>query len=290
MHAYPLRLNRSYWKIPLYCYHECDDSCIYNLQLTIDEESGEFNLSTFQNPHYVDGKCNLWRSAIPTRINISSFDMTYPTGHMGELYKPEMVVIPDNEFSMNITFPLESGIDITVKAAKSTTLRELLWMIKNIYTFVYTRELDTSTPTDISIERECRCRTDGISLRYKPLGFVPEESCSVCYNEITEDEYVPDLDCNHTFHKDCILQWMSTGEGKGCPLCRRVLQNCSECNNTYTVVSIERHIEVPQTEYGLRNTTNGVFGIHSHYLNELYVDNMIYNRSQKRLQLNVKKN
>jgi hypothetical protein len=288
MHAYPLRLNRSYWKIPLYCYHECDDSCIYNLQLTFDEESGEVVLSTFRNPNYVDGKCNLWRSTIPTRINISSFDMTCPTGHMGELYKPEMVVIPDNEFSMNITFPLENGVDITVCSSKPTTLRELLWMIKNIYTFVYTSELDTSTPTDISITRECRCRTESVPLHYKPLDSKPDEACSICYNDI-EDEEVPDLDCNHTFHKDCILQWMSTGDGRGCPLCRRVLQNCSECNNTYAIVSVERHIEVPQTVFGTRNATNGMFGIHSYYLNELYVDNMIYNRSQKRLQLNVKK-
>ena len=48
----------------------------------------------------------------------------------------------------------------------------------------------------------------------------PEERCLVCLSTYEENEVLRKLkNCGHTFHKDCIDQWLTTGRNS-CPLCR----------------------------------------------------------------------
>jgi uncharacterized Zn finger protein (UPF0148 family) len=50
--------------------------------------------------------------------------------------------------------------------------------------------------------------------------------CPVCLKEYTQSETVKKLPCNHTFHADCILPWLS--KTNSCPLCRFELETDDE--------------------------------------------------------------
>lgn len=45
---------------------------------------------------------------------------------------------------------------------------------------------------------------------------------SICLDYFNLDEYAYILKCNHSFHRDCILQWLNIK--KTCPLCRIELE------------------------------------------------------------------
>ena len=45
--VYPVRTTRNSWKIPLFCYHKCDDSC--NI-IIINDTSHEYKIT--DNPDY----------------------------------------------------------------------------------------------------------------------------------------------------------------------------------------------------------------------------------------------
>ena len=46
------------------------------------------------------------------------------------------------------------------------------------------------------------------------------DECSICLNNLSKDQKVIQLKCNHIFHKSCILDWFNKNIENGCPLCR----------------------------------------------------------------------
>jgi hypothetical protein len=50
-----------------------------------------------------------------------------------------------------------------------------------------------------------------------------DENCSICYCHYCKDEEIFILQCNHSFHKKCVKEWLL--KKKTCPYCRQsVLQ------------------------------------------------------------------
>lgn len=47
--------------------------------------------------------------------------------------------------------------------------------------------------------------------------------CVVCHCEMTSTEEIIVTECNHTFHKDCLMQWYN--HRFNCPMCRKGLYN-----------------------------------------------------------------
>lgn len=48
-----------------------------------------------------------------------------------------------------------------------------------------------------------------------------QSECSICLNNINENEDIYDIPCKHTFHTSCLYTWMEhKGENSTCPLCR----------------------------------------------------------------------
>jgi len=90
--------------------------------------------------------------------------------------------------------------------------------------------------------------------------------------------------CGHIFHKNCIDKWVES-RGKTCPLCRAVLYNCDSCDGSgYKTIYHEG--VVPPIEYrGIepRQHTDGLYGIHDHYLEDLYVAGLKYNNEDREL-------
>lgn len=48
------------------------------------------------------------------------------------------------------------------------------------------------------------------------------ENCVICADLYKKDEFIIKLDCEHIFHKKCILKWFD--KDNTCPLCRNVVK------------------------------------------------------------------
>ncbi len=44
------------------------------------------------------------------------------------------------------------------------------------------------------------------------------DNCTICLEPLSEDEATYALNCNHTYHRDCITRWLH--QHPTCPLCR----------------------------------------------------------------------
>jgi len=66
-------------------------------------------------------------------------------------------------------------------------------------------------------------RVDAVLLEKNP-------NCSVCWDDFKLEENVKQLECQHCFHKDCIVPWLEL-HGT-CPVCRKVLSSEGEDGNT----------------------------------------------------------
>jgi len=48
--------------------------------------------------------------------------------------------------------------------------------------------------------------------------------CSICHDNMTAGQTVITLDCNHTYHDSCIIDWFQRHRHNTCPICRAVVQ------------------------------------------------------------------
>ena len=67
----------------------------------------------------------------------------------------------------------------------------------------------------------------GITLKIENH-FNDEETCAICLNkwDLRNNEVIK-LSCDHYFHKECILNWFSSGDCRNsCPICRCPHDSC----------------------------------------------------------------
>ena len=57
-----------------------------------------------------------------------------------------------------------------------------------------------------------------------------QQQCNICMENYSDNENLTKLYCNHTFHKDCIENWLCN-EHVTCPICRTDIRNDSEFKN-----------------------------------------------------------
>jgi hypothetical protein len=205
------------------------------------------------------------------------------------LYDCDSIVIRDNEFKINIGFPLESDQFITIKNTDSTdgfTLRELSFIISNTLHSIYEEENETAEPYIFTITRVCDCK-ENIELKEYINENNDDEHCSICYSELNT---FCQINCQHKFHKKCILDWVIKGEKTTCPLCRQHIYTCNKCNNqstyTFEVISVELPLE-HRSYYDKREPTNGIWKIGTYFYEELILSNLIYNKCIKTLQIHL---
>jgi hypothetical protein len=48
-----------------------------------------------------------------------------------------------------------------------------------------------------------------------------DDVCSICQEELNEENCGKLYECSHSFHADCIKQWFLTKENISCPCCRK---------------------------------------------------------------------
>ena len=286
---YPIRKTTNEWKIPLYCIHICNEKCSKKY-IRSTEDNNEYTYYIIDNPEYINGKCNLFNKLEKTYIDIENYDTYDPKGANGPLYNPEEIVISDNSFLMNITFPLLNNIEVKINniSEEGLTLNNLIQCIKMIYIFIYEEEERTSTEQTFIIEIDCECynikHTDYL---IETTEIPKNDNCSICYNNYKKKE-ISKLKCNHIFHKKCISKWLDTSHT--CPLCRQSIISCNLCNNT-KIINLEYKCKVLPREFREditnRNITNGIYGIWGYDLIDLILTELYYNRITNILNINV---
>ena len=70
---------------------------------------------------------------------------------------------------------------------------------------------------DICKECEMKMTDVDIGKKWKMNKEENLDVCSICIENITEDEIILTLNCNHSFHEECIKFWFA--KKLSCPLC-----------------------------------------------------------------------
>jgi hypothetical protein len=256
---YLKRMTRKFWFIHFCCIHSCN-----NCEKT----------------------CKLKNTLQPISINIKSFDKTSMTCSNGEILFPNEVIIPDRIFEVVIFFPLSMVFNVSFHGSEPFTRKNILHSIKILYDYIYKEEERTATAQEFKLKKICSsCHLTELDDFLKENENNVNE-CSICYDSNVNDKFV-NLDCNHTFHQNCIKTWSQTSAT--CPICRYNIFMCMKCNGSGIIYYGFTGVSVPvsQRNHDLRNQSNGIFGIHSYDFEELFIDEMIYNNIDKKLYLNI---
>ena len=249
-----------------------------------------------ENPDYIDGKCPFSMKLNTSSVQISTFDKNDPNTIDGELLFYNNIVIPDTQIYLNISFPLKEpkNIRITSDNPLGFSLSYLINKIKNVYKWIYEEEENTSSIKTFTIIDQCnKCNFGDVNdhqLIMDSLSNVDNnvddiEKCSICLeilnNNNNNNNKNNKTECNHIFHKECIHQWIKNNKNT-CPLCRKKLYKCNNCNNGLIITQYNGKV-IPKNIRGIlnRNKSDGVFGIYGYDFEDLFIDEMIYNRTTK---------
>ena len=280
MRIYPIRTSRNQWNIKIFCNHMCNHRCE-----TIITNREDDLICISINPSFINNTCNLSGTLENGTINLNDFDKNNPMCENGPLVNPDEVVIVDKSFSLNINFPLSYVFTMEIRASQEFTKRHLIYFIKNLYKFIYDEEERTATPQLYKLNKICsNCNLQSLETFSEDVRH--DDECSICFNSLNEDSLK--LKCSHMFHKACITQWIANSAT--CPICRHNIFMCTNCNGTRIVFYYFRGIVIPLDQRGAqinRNISNGIFGIHSYDFEDLILSNMIYDRINKNLILNI---
>lgn len=281
--VYPIRTTQKEWEIPLHCYHKCTERCS---QIYIRDSNLPGRFILVDNPDYIEEKCPNSDKLERTCVQLSTFDDGNPEGYTGPLHNPNIVIIPDNTITLQLTYPFSNYVEVQLDSPKleGFTLTGILKALRMIYEYIYEEEERTSTHHTYTIKKDCEnCLNKNLSEYlddYNPsLITETNQECSICYTNYTNT--ATKLNCNHIFHRECILRWLENAFT--CPLCRKRVMPCDICNKgeiTYNYTGAVIPLEYRGNILN-RNTTDGVFGIFGHDIDDLAVEYLQYNRLKK---------
>lgn len=292
--VYPVRTTRDRWKIPLFCQHKCNENC--NI-LFLNEDEDDYVV--IENPNYKNGKCPKNNILEKTFISISNFNIDEPSGHFGPLYNSDVKVISDNSFKLLIYYPLSYVFEVIIQTPtlNGFTLKELIYSIKNLYEYIYSEEERTAIPQIYQLKKLCTTCGNQNLTKYinecnkDKINEILQENCCICYSnyEDINDESKPvNLKCNHIFHNNCIKEWLK--KSGTCPICRTNIFECNNCDGSGIIYYNFTGVVIPLEERGNilnRNQTYGIFGIHSHDLEDLIIQNLFYDNVKKQLYVDI---
>ena len=292
---YPIRVSRPIWARPFIKPHTCSELC--NTQYQITDSMIRITYQT---------GCLFPENIEPLHIHISNH-----TGNSDSFeYTNDILNIP-NEVSLCIHHPIRKPFTVQHIFNKVVIrLSDVVQAFDEIYKKIYKEEEEQATKREYEVEKICPdCDDDHYTEKYisdyldpvEPTDLSEETCCSICFEAIYPGSEQPELytirNCHHIFHQPCILKWFKTPKivnqdetlptTNSCPICRQAIIYCNTCKGTTTIK--EKYFgSVPPydpTDDNDRVETDGPYGIHSIYYEELYFKGILYDRIHNTLSL-----
>lgn len=264
---YPIRKSRANWFIRLYSIHECETH------------------SSFLKD------CNLKDNIETSLIHLAEFKEDNPKGINGSLVNSDKIVIPDNKINLIIDFPLINSVtlSITSKSGSGFTLKEIIQVLIEEYKNIYKEETETAPEKTYELEKLCYKCIFEKDLSKCVLDVKIEQNkdneCPICY-QLLENQ-VGQLCCGHYFHFSCIKEWINF-EGKNCPICRKAIKDCPDCNGKLIINYNYTGKVIPLEQRGIilnRNLTFGKYGIYCFDFENLFLKGFWYDKKNKNLKV-----
>jgi hypothetical protein len=224
-----------------------------------------------------------WRIRVSPPVQITKILLS----EFGQTENLDEVVIKlgsSQELTVHVRFPLSLNVSFhRTMESREISRRTLLSLIAELYEEIYQVEEVTAPVYTYTALQRCDVCLD------KPLDAslvqnAKPEKCSICLEEGTDTQLIK---CSHTFHGECIRTWLA--DNVSCPLCRESVHVCENCNGTQVLVN-EFTASVLPLEHrldGYRNDTDGLFGIYRYDLDDLWIDDLFYNRLTQSLELSL---
>jgi len=269
-------------EITIQTWHRCGEYCA-----TIYKEVRKGNwgkLVLVDNPTYKDGKCDksdtLYEKSC---VQISNYEEAKPNIH-----NLDEIVITDPEIKIQFNYPLNKEYMFTFQSATGFTREAILSHIVNTYKKIYQDEEDTASNQTFQYVAKCNsCEKQTEIVPTYTIDKSNDAPCSICLSMYVELDVICKLPCSHVFHKDCIHKWLDIK--KTCPLCvSPCLDKCDKCLNgkistefVGKIVPIEIRQEMGQCLN--RPSSNGIYGIWGHDLDDLVIERLKYDTVKKTL-------
>ena len=283
---YPIRKSRPIWNYPFLKRHICNELCNATYEITDNINGVSIN-------HEMG-------CIYPEKIE----PMTIPILHIDE-YIFEMIERPiDIPKTVNvlIDFPLEKTFSKLVVFEDTPTISQILHVFKKLYEEIYEEEEKTSTIKTFHLKKECTdCKInfyDPNNITQYISKITQEIQCGICF-ETEDNELIRINKCNHIFHFNCIDRWYRTPNpqknedySNSCPYCRQTIIFCQTCSGTkkidYTFVGTVPPYESLFISEDITNRfqTDGTYGIHGFYIEELLFKGFVYNSFTNSIRLN----
>lgn len=279
---FPIHNNRSMHTIPITNLHSCTPSCKYRAVHSFDDD-----LNIVVSIVDSDTECPYKDTVTGGLIKLSTFDPTSPSCLNGPLSQPNSLVIRDPHIKLVIDYPLTipAVIDLHAPSPEGFRLSHLIKTISDSYRDIYLEEEGTATIKTYSISLPCKdCMCSTVTKQDSPPS---PDDCPICFNKLESDSCK--TSCNHSFHKECILQWSRHGDK--CPVCRDPLSTCQTCSGT-RITKMEWTGKVIPSQYRIfipRNTTDGRWGIHTTDFENIILSGLKYSQKDKMLYVIISK-
>ncbi len=273
---YPIRVSRPWWDVHLRTRHECSNVCRIEVVRQYTEDMTGVELILRRRTDLVNDCCPMHGKVQMSRVFIADFDEANPQCVDGPLVNAGTVVVPDEEATLRIEHPLTRPYEKTIRRGGGFTLVALLAEVKKAYEALYEEEERTASVRTFHLERLCTScillEDDEVVDLCSPKH---DQDCSICFGALSES--AARTRCGHVFHAQCLKQWMQ--QATSCPICRSALHHCDKCNGQGVIKFEYTGTVVPIDYSNLRRiTTDGTYGVHTMYLQNVTVEKIRYDR------------
>lgn len=292
---YPIRTNRPSWCFPFTKPHTCSELCTTQYEI----QSSEVRV-------IYDAGC-----IYPENIEPAVYSFT---GQSNDEVDVQIHLPNRGKMKVYINYPLKKPTVRNVDfGGDSIELSRVLQMFKQFYEEIYEEEEAKSSYKKFTYHKRCTQCLEDDTLSISQFCICKEEEevdCNICFDNVHSqtNPLVHGSSCKHIFHRNCLLRWINTQKpnsdflefdssedtearvtqkNNSCPVCRQVIFTCSKCQNTYQYeVQYEGAVIPFDPDNGTtRNDTDGPYGIHSLYFEELLFKGIFIQRDTATISL-----
>lgn len=290
---YPIRASRAVWAKNFCRPHVCSELC--NAHYVINDPLIRLSYQT--------------GCLFPEKVEPAYIHLTEVNTDDNVRYLDESLPLP-RHVRLCIDHPLRKAqmYEHEFEDDEPVRLSTLVKLFHAHYERIYKEEEEQSTHREFWVTRTCPDCDDDTYTEKNIDGFlvsVDQPAECFCFRDDEEEDKVPSESvqlraCGHRFHRECILRWFNTPrleqddeaserKSNSCPNCRQSIITCGTCQSSRTIK--ERFFgAVPpynddDEEQEDRPETDGPYGIHTIYYEELFFKGIVYDAAQQLIRL-----